>query len=115
MPGSDAASPRGKSGAEEQLEEARWTARKSPTTTCPMIFPTSPETRREQPSGQLPFDDFNEKVDYNIFTQEFDEEITAEELCDEAELDRLRAFLDKQTCPFARRCRALGKPLAAPA
>ncbi len=43
-----------------------------------------------------PFSDFNEKVDYSVFTQEFDETITAEELCDEAELDRLRAFLDKQ-------------------
>jgi len=53
---------------------------------------TPGETRRPN----SPFDDFNEKVDYHIFTQEFDEEITAEELCDEAELDRLRAFLDKQ-------------------
>ncbi|MBN9013239.1 MAG: hypothetical protein J0H25_09350, partial [Rhizobiales bacterium] len=38
-----------------------------------------------------PFTDFNEKVDYGVFTQEFDETITAEELCDEAELDRLTA------------------------
>lgn len=53
---------------------------------------TPGETRR--PNN--PFDDFNEKVDYRVFTQEFDEEIHAEELCDEAELDRLRAFLDKQ-------------------
>ncbi|KAB1088383.1 cobaltochelatase subunit CobT [Neorhizobium galegae] len=53
---------------------------------------TPGETRRPN----SPFDDFNEKVDYKVFTQEFDEEITAEELCDEAELDRLRAFLDKQ-------------------
>lgn len=42
------------------------------------------------------FGDFNEKVDYSVFTEEFDETIAAEELCDEAELDRLRAFLDKQ-------------------
>jgi cobaltochelatase CobT len=34
--------------------------------------------------------------DYKVFTTEFDEEISAEELCDEAELTRLRAFLDKQ-------------------
>ncbi|MCC2612255.1 cobaltochelatase subunit CobT [Neorhizobium petrolearium] len=53
---------------------------------------TPGETRRPN----SPFDDFNEKVDYKIFTQEFDEEVTAEELCDEVELDRLRAFLDKQ-------------------
>lgn len=54
------------------------------------------ETPGEMRRPATPFDDFNEKVDYKIFTQEFDEEITAEELCDEAELERLRAFLDKQ-------------------
>ena len=46
------------------------------------------ETPGEMRRPATPFDDFNEKVDYKIFTQEFDEEITAEELCDEAELDR---------------------------
>jgi cobaltochelatase CobT len=53
---------------------------------------TPGETRRPN----TPFDDFNEKVDYHVFTEEFDETITAEELCDAAELERLRAFLDKQ-------------------
>jgi len=33
---------------------------------------------------------------YKIFTEEFDEIVTAEDLCDAEELDRLRAFLDKQ-------------------
>ncbi|HBF28346.1 MAG TPA: cobaltochelatase subunit CobT, partial [Rhizobium sp.] len=54
------------------------------------------ETPGEMRRPASPFDDFNEKVDYKVFTEAFDEEITAEELCDEAELDRLRAFLDKQ-------------------
>ncbi len=54
------------------------------------------ETPGEMRRPASPFDDFNEKVDYKIFTQEFDEITTAEELCDETELDRLRAFLDKQ-------------------
>ncbi|EYR83568.1 aerobic cobaltochelatase subunit CobT [Shinella sp. DD12] len=54
------------------------------------------ETPGEVRRPNHPFTDFNEKVDYSVFTQEFDETITAEELCDEAELDRLRAFLDKQ-------------------
>jgi cobaltochelatase CobT len=54
------------------------------------------ETPGEVKRPNNPFDDLNEKIDYSVFTQEFDEEITAEELCDEAELDRLRAFLDKQ-------------------
>ncbi|MBP1852191.1 cobaltochelatase subunit CobT [Rhizobium halophytocola] len=54
------------------------------------------ETPGEMRRPASPFDDFNEKVDYSVFTEDFDEIITAEELCDEAELERLRAFLDKQ-------------------
>jgi cobaltochelatase CobT len=53
---------------------------------------TPGETRRPN----TPFSDFNEKVDYHVYTEEFDETISAEELCDTAELERLRAFLDKQ-------------------
>ncbi|HET7413705.1 MAG TPA: cobaltochelatase subunit CobT [Pararhizobium sp.] len=53
---------------------------------------TPGETRRPNQS----FDELNEKIDYHVFTTEFDEIIASEELCDEAELDRLRAFLDKQ-------------------
>ncbi len=53
---------------------------------------TPGETRRPN----HPFDDFNGKVEYNVFTEEFDEVVSSEELCDEAELDRLRGFLDKQ-------------------
>ncbi|MEM8663757.1 MAG: cobaltochelatase subunit CobT, partial [Pseudomonadota bacterium] len=34
--------------------------------------------------------------EYKVYTRQFDEEITAEELCDTAELDRLRALLDRQ-------------------
>ncbi|WP_434054955.1 MAG: cobaltochelatase subunit CobT [Roseibium sp.] len=36
------------------------------------------------------------ETDYRVFTHQFDETVTAEELCDTAELDRLRGFLDKQ-------------------
>lgn len=36
------------------------------------------------------------ETDYRVFTTQFDETVTAEELCDTAELDRLRGFLDKQ-------------------
>lgn len=35
-------------------------------------------------------------VDYKVFSTKFDEETGAEELCDTEELDRLRAYLDKQ-------------------
>ncbi len=38
--------------------------------------------------------------DYNVYTTEFDEEISAEELADAAELERLRAYLDQQLEPL---------------
>ncbi|MFC4626481.1 cobaltochelatase subunit CobT [Daeguia caeni] len=53
---------------------------------------TPGDTRR----ANQPFANFAEQVDYKVFTREFDEEVEATDLCDEAELDRLRAFLDKQ-------------------
>ncbi len=48
-------------------------------------------TRAEAPFSNLP-----PIVDYRAFTTNFDETVKAEELCDIAELDRLRAYLDKQ-------------------
>ena len=47
--------------------------------------------RPEHPLSHVPLD-----FDYHVYTEEFDEMIAAEELCEEAELERLRAFLDKQ-------------------
>ncbi|MEO0497676.1 MAG: cobaltochelatase subunit CobT [Pseudomonadota bacterium] len=47
--------------------------------------------RPDLPFGSMPVD-----LDYSVFTSEFDEVLKAEDLCDEAELARLRAFLDKQ-------------------
>lgn len=38
--------------------------------------------------------------DYKVFDQSFDEEIRAEDLADHAELERLRAYLDKQLEPL---------------
>ncbi|WP_029075543.1 cobaltochelatase subunit CobT [Kaistia adipata] len=43
-----------------------------------------------------PFTNAPPGIDYKAFTTRFDETIKAEDLCDPAELDRLRAFLDKQ-------------------
>ena len=75
---------------------ARWTVPKSPKRRCRDDGEDDSETPGEVKRPSHPFDDFNDKVDYGVFTEEFDETTTAEELCDEAELDRLRAFLDKQ-------------------
>jgi len=48
-------------------------------------------TRPNRPWTELP-----EKFDYKAFTQSFDEVVSATELCDEEELNRLRAYLDAQ-------------------
>jgi cobaltochelatase CobT len=49
------------------------------------------ETRRPDPFANL-----SNETDYKVFSTEADETVGAEELCDEEELDRLRAYLDKQ-------------------
>ena len=43
-----------------------------------------------------PWTDLPENFDYNAYTTQFDEVISATELCDEEELTRLRAYLDMQ-------------------
>lgn len=42
------------------------------------------------------FEDILSGIDYQVFTAEFDETVAADDLCDEVELERLRAYLDKQ-------------------
>ena len=54
------------------------------------------ETPGEAKRQDNPFANLPREIDYKIFTTQFDETVGAEELCDEEELDRLRAFLDKQ-------------------
>lgn len=50
----------------------------------------------ESERQELPFSNKPPLSDYKVFTEQFDETIRAEDLCDTAELDRLRGFLDKQ-------------------
>ena len=45
---------------------------------------------------QLPFSSLSNEDFYKVFTNQFDEEIAAEDLCDAEELARLRAYLDQQ-------------------
>jgi cobaltochelatase CobT len=54
------------------------------------------ETLGEAHRPELPFSEGGSLSDYKVYCTKFDEEITAEELCDEAELERLRGFLDQQ-------------------
>ncbi|MEI9429587.1 cobaltochelatase subunit CobT [Mesorhizobium sp. Cs1299R1N3] len=54
------------------------------------------ETPGEARRNDNPFTNLPKEIDYKIYTSAFDETVGAEELCEEEELDRLRAFLDKQ-------------------
>ncbi|WP_165216468.1 cobaltochelatase subunit CobT [Affinirhizobium pseudoryzae] len=94
--GSDAAPAEESQAAEEQLDDGEMDGAEISDDDMSDEDDDQSETPGETKRPNLPFDDFNEKVDYHIFTEAFDEEVTAEELCDEAELERLRAFLDKQ-------------------
>ncbi len=53
----------------------------------------------DQPPGDTP--DTGPKKDYDVFTRQFDEVVTAEELCDPEELERLRGFLNAQLANMA--------------
>jgi cobaltochelatase CobT len=57
---------------------------------------TDAETPGEAKRPEHPYANLPKDFDYKIFTAAFDETVGADELCDEDELDRLRAFLDKQ-------------------
>ncbi|GHC76383.1 cobaltochelatase subunit CobT [Limoniibacter endophyticus] len=54
------------------------------------------ETPGESRRPENPFDQAARDIDYKVYTRAFDETVGAEELCDEEELERLRAYLDKQ-------------------
>jgi cobaltochelatase CobT len=94
--GSDAAPAEQSEAADDEMDEGEMDGAEMSDDDMSDEADDHSETPGETRRPNSPFDDFNEKVDYHIFTQEFDEEVLAEELCDEAELDRLRAFLDKQ-------------------
>ena len=57
---------------------------------------TDSEMPGESRRPESPWGDIKAGVDYKLYTTQFDVTVGAEELCDEEELDRLRAFLDKQ-------------------
>ena len=55
-----------------------------------------PDDGEEPWRPQLPFSSLSNEDFYKVFTNQFDEEISAEDLCDADELTRLRNYLDKQ-------------------
>ena len=54
----------------------------------------------QPPDAPPQFPDSEASADYKIYSRAHDEQILAEELCDEAELERLRSYLDKQLEPL---------------
>ncbi|MBB3658920.1 cobaltochelatase CobT [Rhizobium sp. BK650] len=94
--GSDAAPVEDSEVADEQMEDGETEGAEISDDDMMEEGDDDSETPGETRRPNTPFADFNEKVDYHVYTEEFDEIITAEELCDAAELERLRAFLDKQ-------------------
>jgi cobaltochelatase CobT len=55
------------------------------------------ESEGEEPfRPQLPFSSLTNEDFYKVYSNQFDEEIAAEDLCDSEELTRLRNYLDKQ-------------------
>jgi len=54
------------------------------------------EAPGETQRPDLPFSELPPDSDYVVYTTKHDEMVAAEELCEAAELERLRAFLDKQ-------------------
>ena len=54
------------------------------------------ETPGEAQRPDMPLSNLPPTSDYKVFSAKDDEEIRAEDLCEDAELERLRAFLDKQ-------------------
>ncbi|WP_180897821.1 cobaltochelatase subunit CobT [Martelella soudanensis] len=94
--GEDSASADDSDSADEEMDQGELDGAEVADTDLDDEADPDSEVAGETKRPNTAFDDFNEKIDYRVFSTEFDEEITAEELCDAEELARLRAHLDKQ-------------------
>jgi cobaltochelatase CobT len=83
--------------AEGESEQAEMEAQSVDSDDAPEDAETTDEQDGEEPwRPQLPFSSSGNDDFYKVFTNKFDEVISAHDLCDEEELTRLRAYLDKQ-------------------
>jgi cobaltochelatase CobT len=62
--------------------------------------PTDSETTADARRPDKPLSNHPPIDDYKVFTRRHDEVVHAEDLCDAVELERLRAYLDKQLAPL---------------
>ncbi|MDE2444608.1 MAG: cobaltochelatase subunit CobT [Alphaproteobacteria bacterium] len=90
--------------AAEQMEDAEGESEAAEMEAQQIDSDESPDDAdgEEMPDGeepwrpQLPFSSLANDNFYRVYSNQFDEEICAEDLCDAEELTRLRAYLDKQ-------------------
>ena len=83
--------------AEGETEAAEMDARQMDADDQPDDMDGDEQQDGEEPwRPRLPFSSLSNEDFYKVFTNQFDEEISAEDLCDAEELTRLRNYLDKQ-------------------
>jgi cobaltochelatase CobT len=83
--------------AEGQTEGAEMEAQQIDSEDQPDDADSEEQEDGEEPwRPQLPFSPMSNEHFYKVFANQFDEEISAEDLCDPEELTRLRNYLDKQ-------------------
>jgi cobaltochelatase CobT len=83
--------------AEGESEQAEMEAQAIDSDDAPDDQDVDDDTQSEEPyRPQLPFTNTAPQDFYKVYAHTFDEVISATDLCDEEELTRLRAYLDKQ-------------------
>ncbi|MGL5137591.1 MAG: cobaltochelatase subunit CobT [Beijerinckiaceae bacterium] len=83
--------------AQDQIQEGAMEAADAPSSDMPDDMEDG-DAEEPAEAKRPPHRDFNDPriTEYKAFSNKFDEEIGAEELCDPEELERLRGYLDKQ-------------------
>ena len=97
----DAAEPQGASADETETSDADSEEGEQQSAEVDTEERASRSETEETTDGKMPFRPDSQmgranEPSYKVFTSQFDETITAEELCDLEELTRLRAYLDQQ-------------------
>ncbi len=83
--------------ASGESESAETEARAIDSDDVPDDQDVEDDTEGDEPfKPQLPFSNSASSENYKVYTNAFDEMVVANDLCDEEELTRLRAYLDKQ-------------------
>jgi cobaltochelatase CobT len=94
---SEQASAEEQESAEGESESAEMDSQQTSSDDSPDDLDGEMEDDGEEPwRPELPFSSLSNENFYRVYTNTFDEEISAEDLCDAEELTRLRAYLDKQ-------------------